>query len=156
MAAFPSSTAAPVRRGSAFFPSATNALPNNTRMNPLPPSQSIKENTLRRMNSDEALSLAMTLSEQESRHGVNMYDSLQSVDEPEIQGLMNRGFCMEDAVLEVFNQKVSKGTLRRVPSGSVSAVLHSGGSGPPSPHGNPYAHNVRPGDQNYIDVSNVF
>lgn len=105
------------RRGSSFFPDSTSVLPNNTRMNPNPPSTNrvnMKEATLRRMSSDDALQLALLLSEQESRYGVNMYDSLQTTDEPEIQQLMvHEGKTMEEAVLEVFNRKVARKALRR-------------------------------------------
>ena len=169
---YPQQQGMELRRGSSFFPSSTSVLPNNTRMNPTPIS-SYKDNTLRRMNSDEAMSLALMLSEQESRHGINMYDSLQSADEPEIMELMNRGMSMESAVLEVFNRKVKSGTVRNsggnnnvlsnnttVPQNSWSGSNSGYGYGNSSVSSNssiassidangPYSHMVRPGDRNY-------
>lgn len=91
-------------------------------MNPLPPRVNMKESTLRRMNSHEALQLALLLSDQEARHGINMYDSLQLTDEPIIQHLiMNEGKSMEEAVLEVFNRKVARQELTQ----TATAVLVS-------------------------------
>jgi hypothetical protein len=47
----------------------------------------------------------MMLSEQESQYGVNMYDSLQPADEPEIQAMIAQGMTMEDAVMAIFDRK---------------------------------------------------
>jgi hypothetical protein len=59
----------------------------------------------KRLSSSEAIQLAMMLSEQESQYGVNMYDSLQPEDEPEIQAMIAQGMSMEDAVLAIFDRK---------------------------------------------------
>ncbi len=79
-------------------------LPANHSVGGVPPPRSIP-----RMNSSEAVQMAMMLSEQESKYGVNMFDSLRAVDEPEIERLVNVGYTLEQAVYALFEQKYMVG-----------------------------------------------
>lgn len=89
------------RTGSAFFPNSASVLPSsNTKAGGVPPPRSIP-----RMNSSEAVQMAMMLSEQEEKHGVNMFDSLRPADEPEIERLVALGYTLEQAVYALFEQK---------------------------------------------------
>lgn len=125
-------TPSPIRSGSSFFPNATSVLPNNTKLNPNPPSTSSpsvgdlqKEKTLRRMTSDDAMNLAILLSEQDSMYGVNMYDSLAPQDEATIQTLLREGMTLEQAVLKIFNTKhppKSNPASSSVPSASPASL----------------------------------
>ncbi len=128
-------TPSPVRTNSSFFPSSTSILPNNTKLNPNPPapgpapavhSPSVgdvhKEKILRRMSSFEAMNLALLLSEQETLHGVNMYDSLAPSDEPTIQAFVASGMPLEHAILTIFTNKYGK-------SNQSSSNLSSSNSG---------------------------
>lgn len=54
---------------------------------------------------DRALEIAMLLSQQEARFGVNMYEDLTIPDENEIRKLVARGYTQEDATLAVFERK---------------------------------------------------
>lgn len=56
----------------------------------------------------EALKLALLVSEQEAEYGVNMYDSLQPEDEDIIADYMSQGYTLDEAVFEVFTNKVRR------------------------------------------------
>jgi hypothetical protein len=55
----------------------------------------------------EAVKLAMLVSEQEAEFGLNMYDSLQPEDEDIIAEFMSHGYSLDEAVFEVFTNKMS-------------------------------------------------
>jgi hypothetical protein len=97
------------RSGSSLFPGANNVIPNSPRESALrievKPDTPKKEKGPKRLNSSEAIQLAMMLSEQESLYGANMYDSLQPEDDAEIQAMIAQGMSMEEAVLGVFERK---------------------------------------------------
>jgi hypothetical protein len=105
-----SSAGALNRSGSSLFPGANNVIPNSPRESALrievkPDTPQKKEKGPKRLNSSEAIQLAMMLSEQESLYGANMYDSLQPEDDAEIQAMIAQGMSMEEAVLGVFERK---------------------------------------------------
>lgn len=54
----------------------------------------------------EAMKLALLVSEQETEYGINMYDSLQPEDEDVIAEYMAHGYSLDEAVYEVFTNKV--------------------------------------------------
>jgi hypothetical protein len=56
----------------------------------------------------EAVKLATLVSEQEAEYGLNMYDSLQTEDEDIIADFMSHGYSLDEAVFEVFTNKVRK------------------------------------------------
>eukprot|EP01039_Chlorochromonas_danica_P003720 gene3720-4069_t len=85
------------RVGSSFFPRTDTVLPSTLPRSP--------NGSSRRLLSSEAMELAMLLSDQEARFGTNMYDSLTSEDESELQILMQEGHSMEKAVEMIFNRK---------------------------------------------------
>lgn len=88
------------RTGSSFFPNTASVLPSSSPLGAMPPPRSIP-----RMNSSEAVQMAMMLSEQEEKYGVNMFDSLRPSDEPEIERLVTIGYTLEQAVYALFEQK---------------------------------------------------
>jgi hypothetical protein len=87
------------RTGSSFFPNTASVLPSSSPLGTMPPPRSIP-----RMNSSEAVQMAMMLSEQEEKYGVNMFDSLRPSDEPEIERLVTIGYTLEQAVYALFEQ----------------------------------------------------
>jgi hypothetical protein len=54
----------------------------------------------------EALEVALLLSEQEAKYGTNMFDALGPDDNTLIQAYMCQGFSKEEAILIIFEQKV--------------------------------------------------
>jgi hypothetical protein len=57
-------------------------------------------------NEDEqAVRIALLISEQEAEFGVNMYQVVTEEDEMEIQALLNRGFSVDEAVLWIFEKR---------------------------------------------------
>jgi hypothetical protein len=57
-------------------------------------------------NEDEqAVRIALLISEQEAEFGVNMYQVVTEEDELEIQALLNRGFSVDEAVLWIFEKR---------------------------------------------------
>jgi hypothetical protein len=54
------------------------------------------------LSEEKALQLTMLISTQESRYGFNMFESMTSVDKPQIERLMAQGNSFEDAVLHIF------------------------------------------------------
>lgn len=100
---------------STFFPNSKTVIPGSHDVNkPSTTSSSTtaaststpqKQQNMTRLTSAEAMHLAMLLSEQEAQYGINMYDSLQASDEPEIQRYMAQGFSMEEAVYAIFDRK---------------------------------------------------
>lgn len=54
---------------------------------------------------EQALRIAMLVSEQEAEFGLNMYQVLEDKDEPEVQQLVNRGFTVDEAILWLFEKK---------------------------------------------------
>jgi len=67
----------------------------------------------------EATHMAMLLSEQEERHGINMYDAIRPEDEPELQRLMAIGNTTEQAVLALFESRYGVHHHRRRHSGTL-------------------------------------
>lgn len=70
----------------------------------------------------DKLLMNLLLSQQKSKYGVNMYESLTNQDEPAIQRYMSKGCTLDQAVLKVFEQKygtVESQVLVRLRSGSV-------------------------------------
>lgn len=55
----------------------------------------------------EAMKLALLVSEQETEYGINMYDSLQPEDEDVIAEYMAHGYSLDEAVYEVFTNKMT-------------------------------------------------
>ena len=55
----------------------------------------------------EALEVALLLSEQEAKYGTNMFDALGPDDNTLIQAYMCQGFSKEEAILIIFEQKVA-------------------------------------------------
>lgn len=53
----------------------------------------------------DRLLMNLLLTQQKTRFGVNMYESLQNSDEPQIERYMNKGMSLDQAVLKVFERK---------------------------------------------------
>ena len=64
-----------------------------------------RSNMLTTLNDDEAMHMALLLSQQESEFGVNMYDALRPQDEQELQALIASGYTNEQAVLFLFERR---------------------------------------------------
>lgn len=143
------------RVSSSFFPNSATVLPynNGPRMMPMPmpmpmlsqqpayppppppprPSPSGPQPNLARMNSDDAMQLAMMLSEQEAQYGINMYDSLKPQDEPEIQTLIARGMTLEQAVYSIFERKFIRQVQGQGQAPSPPAPINDSGSSSQQP-----------------------
>lgn len=57
--------------------------------------------------------MALLLSQQESEHGINMYDSLRASDEQELQNLIASGYTNEQAVLFIFEKRYPPKNVQR-------------------------------------------
>lgn len=57
------------------------------------------------LTDEEAVHMALLLSQQEAEFGVNMYDSLRPADERELQSLTGMGYTNEQAVLFIFEKR---------------------------------------------------
>lgn len=64
-----------------------------------------RSNMLTTLTDDEAVNMALMLSQQETDHGINMYDSLRASDEQELQNLIASGYTNEQAVLFIFEKR---------------------------------------------------
>lgn len=55
----------------------------------------------------DALNLAILVSQQEAEFGINMYEALQPEDEFIIGEFIKLGYTLDEAVLEIFDERVS-------------------------------------------------
>ena len=72
-----------------------------------------RSNMLTTLTDDEAVNMALMLSQQESDHGINMYDSLRASDEQELQSLIASGLTNEQAVLFIFEKRYPPKNVQR-------------------------------------------
>lgn len=80
------------------------------------------------LNDNDAVAVALLLSEQEASFGTNMFDSLTVADDVEMDRLRSAGLSTHDAALSIFQRKY------RVVSNLPSSILSSSSVSPPSVH----------------------
>lgn len=61
-----------------------------------------------KLDDKEALKVALLISQQEAKFGVNMYDSLLPNDDEQIEEYIAQGLSLEDAILLIFEHRFGK------------------------------------------------
>ena len=73
---------------------------------PLPPPPAAAPAPAAARNADEqAMQVALLISQQEAEFGINMYDSLTPADQPEIDSLVASGYTTDDAIQMLFDRR---------------------------------------------------
>eukprot|EP01034_Spumella_vulgaris_P021844 gene21844-27915_t len=95
---------------------------------PVPPSL---PQSRRAGGDDQAVEIAMIISEQEASYGINMYDSLTPADQPEIDAMVARGIDTDVAIRMVFDRRYRNQGRSNNDSTSLTGVSYPG---PPVVH----------------------
>lgn len=104
----------------------------------LSPRSNARNNVLTTLSDEEAVHMALLLSQQEAEFGVNMYDALRPTDERELQSLIATGYTNEQAVLCLFEKRYPPRGAQPTPpayqQAPYSSPMQAGGwSGGPPP-----------------------
>jgi len=76
----------------------------------------------------DRLLMNLLLTQQKTRFGVNMYESLQNADEPQIERYMNKGMSLDQAVLKLFERKYGSVESQQLPRQVMPHHSAGGGS----------------------------
>lgn len=76
----------------------------------------------------DRLLMNLLLTQQKTRYGVNMYESLENADEPLIERYMNKGMSLDQAVLKVFERKFGPVESQQLPRQVLPGSGTAGGS----------------------------
>jgi len=84
------------------------------------------------LGENEAMKVALLLSEQEASYGTNMYESLTERDGVDIERQVGAGVSTEEAILSIFRQKIASIPVSDT-SRSATASMSVSSSSAPSP-----------------------
>jgi hypothetical protein len=65
----------------------------------------MRAEALSRLPEDQQIRLSMLVSKQEEMHGMNMFDSLQAHDQPEIDYWLSLGYVFDKVALFMFTRR---------------------------------------------------
>ncbi len=95
-------------RKSSFFPYLFGSRDETDENRGLP--VALRVDKLEKKSSD-ALQTGLLLAQQEEKFGTNMFDSITTEDEPELNRLLAMGLTSEEAALQLFNKKFERSSV---------------------------------------------